>query len=603
MRNLLRLLREARSEIIGGLLVAAVTTVIGALYTRFGIGAIVVGIVSGLWLGCAYLAFKRTTSRRKRRKETWEYLRWRPWALAGLIIIPLLTAGRVGYHLYQQTRPPTKVIILVADFVGPEPEKYAVTASILEQLQTALRSEARVQVQALGKPITVQQGSDIAKETGREHKAAIVIWGWYAATKEAATISAHYEILEKPECIPRIELKPEIMAIAHLESFELQTRLSQQMSYLTAFTVGMMHYAEENYREAEQSFSIALAQTDEFIRVLDQSIVYLYRGKTFASRGNYQQAIADYTRAIEVNPALSEAYHSLALVYSEQSQYEKGITEYTKAIELSPQCAACPYNNRGLAYAHQGDYDKAIADFTTAIQQDPQLFCAYLNRGNAYVELDDCDKAISDYTKAIELDSQSACAYANRGNAYQCKGEYGKAIADHTKAIQLDPEWAGSYQGRGVSHVERGKYSFAIVDLTKAIKLDPESPACVYEYRGIAYAELHDYDRAIDDLTKAIELDPQSAPGYTNRGITYLELGNYETAIADLTRTMELDPECPACVYRNRGWAYYNQGEYAEAIADYSKAIELEPQSYCYYLDRGEAYDPVFAQKTQGSIL
>ena len=45
MRKLLKPLREARSEIIGGLLVAAVTSVVGALDARFGIRAIVVGIV------------------------------------------------------------------------------------------------------------------------------------------------------------------------------------------------------------------------------------------------------------------------------------------------------------------------------------------------------------------------------------------------------------------------------------------------------------------------------------------------------------------------------------------------------------------------------
>jgi hypothetical protein len=69
--------------------------------------------------------------------------------LAGLVIIPLLTVGGVGYHCYQQTRPPTKVILLVADFDGPELQKYR--NKFLELSDGPYwRQQAEEQLKALG---------------------------------------------------------------------------------------------------------------------------------------------------------------------------------------------------------------------------------------------------------------------------------------------------------------------------------------------------------------------------------------------------------------------------------------------------------------------
>ena len=124
-------------------LIAFVTAVVGFIKLWQGdtglvtIVLLVVGAGGGT-LGCAYLAFKRTPPLVEGGKGTWQYPRGRRWALAGLVIIPLLTTGVVSYHLYQQARPPDKVILLVADFDGPEPEKYRVTETVLARLRAAL---------------------------------------------------------------------------------------------------------------------------------------------------------------------------------------------------------------------------------------------------------------------------------------------------------------------------------------------------------------------------------------------------------------------------------------------------------------------------------
>jgi hypothetical protein len=179
-------------------LIAFVTAVVGFVKLWQGdmglVPMVLLAIgVGGGTLGCAYLAFKRIPPLVEGGKGTWQYPRCRPWALSGLVIIPLLTASGVGYHLCQQARPPTKVILLVADFDGPEPQKYRVTETVLTSLRAALEPYDDVQVEALGRAITEAEGSAAARAEGEKRQAAIVIWGWYGVTAEAVPLSVHLD--------------------------------------------------------------------------------------------------------------------------------------------------------------------------------------------------------------------------------------------------------------------------------------------------------------------------------------------------------------------------------------------------------------------------
>jgi tetratricopeptide (TPR) repeat protein len=157
--------------------------------------------------------------------------------------------------------------------------------------------------------------------------------------------------------------------------------------------------------------------------------------------------------------------------YLEKGQYDQAITEFTKAIELDPKFAWA-YNNRGNAYAQgKGQLDQAISDFTKAIELDPKLAKAYNNRGGAYGDKGQYDQAISDCNKAIELNPEYAQAYYNRGRAYLQKGQLDQAISDYTKAIELNPEIAMAYLNRAITYAIKGEYDKAWEDVHKAQSL------------------------------------------------------------------------------------------------------------------------------------
>ncbi len=108
--------------------------------------------------------------------------------------------------------------------------------------------------------------------------------------------------------------------------------------------------------------------------------------------------------------------------------YDSAVGDYSKAIELNPKDAST-YLNRGRAYHSKTNYDSAIADFTKAIEINPKSLTAYLNRGDAFEKKDDLPNALSDYQKAVELDANNESAKNNlkRLQAEQAKTEQFKA--------------------------------------------------------------------------------------------------------------------------------------------------------------------------------
>jgi tetratricopeptide (TPR) repeat protein len=90
------------------------------------------------------------------------------------------------------------------------------------------------------------------------------------------------------------------------------------------------------------------------------------------------------------------------LAYIKLHQYDKAIADNTKAIELDPTNAVA-WNSRGFAYNELHQYDKGIADLTKAIELEPKKVAAWINRGHAFAGLGQWDKASADFSKVTEL--------------------------------------------------------------------------------------------------------------------------------------------------------------------------------------------------------
>ncbi|WP_069790237.1 tetratricopeptide repeat protein [Cyanobacterium sp. IPPAS B-1200] len=281
---------------------------------------------------------------------------------------------------------------------------------------------------------------------------------------------------------------------------------------------------------------------------------YYNQGNLLREREEYDQAIEEYTRAIEINPNYTDAYYNRGLTYADLERYQEAIADYTRTIAIDPEYLDA-YNNRGIIYASLQDFDRAIADYIKVIDSDPSYVLAHNNLGVAYNNLGRFQDAIASYTKAIELNPDYVLAYANRGISYNSLESYENAISDYTKVLSIQPDNADAYYDRGNARNSLGQYQEAIDDYTKAIEIKGDN-ILAYNNRGISYYNLNSCAQAIADYTKAIEIDSEYPNAYYNRGLCYGQLAENQNALVDFNRA--------ALLYQQQG----NENSYQNAIAE-----------------------------------
>lgn len=218
--------------------------------------------------------------------------------------------------------------------------------------------------------------------------------------------------------------------------------------------------------------------------------------------------IAPMAKRYFPSPQASSASMSPAMVHNDQGmdyfnmgQYDQAIAQYSVAINIDPTLAL-PYANRGIAYLHKGDTDRAFEDLNEAIRVDRSCAVAYMGRSEAYGALKEWSKAIADCNKAIRLAPDDAGAYINRGLAHTEEGDLDDAVSDLTTAIRLSPDSALAYNNRGYAYFLQGEVDQAIEDYTIAIGLSPDL-AMALANRAEAYRKKGMTDEANADLERA----------------------------------------------------------------------------------------------------
>jgi tetratricopeptide (TPR) repeat protein len=134
----------------------------------------------------------------------------------------------------------------------------------------------------------------------------------------------------------------------------------------------------------------------------DLAIIQNNRGVDYAGQQKWDLAVADFNRAIALNPNHAEAYNLRGNVYANQEKWNLAVADYTQVIRLNPNHAKA-YNLRGIVYDNQQKWDLAVGDYTQAIRLNPNYAEAYNLRGFVYYKLGDINKARQDFQRAAQL--------------------------------------------------------------------------------------------------------------------------------------------------------------------------------------------------------
>ncbi len=199
-------------------------------------------------------------------------------------------------------------------------------------------------------------------------------------------------------------------------------------------------------------------------------------------------------------------YRQRGIYKLEKENFDLAIEDFNKAIELdSLNCAA--YLTRASVYSKRKNYDLAIEDFNKAIELNPLIEDVYNNRGNIYFAKENFDLAIEDFNKAIELNPLEPIIYYNRGLAYGHKKMHLFALKDFNRVLELDPSNVDAQYNRGIAYFENENFELAIKDFNKTIELNPLNYTA-YHLRGFSYLLKRKFFDALDDFNKVLEINP-----------------------------------------------------------------------------------------------
>jgi beta-barrel assembly-enhancing protease len=171
--------------------------------------------------------------------------------------------------------------------------------------------------------------------------------------------------------------------------------------------------------------------------------VHSARGEIYYRAKRYPEAIADYARAIELNPANAAYRYGRGLAEQEAKAYAEAIIDYTEALRINPRYTAA-LAARGHVHRLQKNTAEAMKDLDAAIVLNARYQYALYERGLLNRELTRWADMDRDFSSVLELNKAYAFAYVRRGEAREKLGDKAKAIADYQAALTGSPSSSNS---------------------------------------------------------------------------------------------------------------------------------------------------------------
>lgn len=269
--------------------------------------------------------------------------------------------------------------------------------------------------------------------------------------------------------------------------------------------------------------------------------IHFNHATDYKKQGNYQKAIEELLKAIEVDPEYAKAHSLLGSIYSELGRNKEAIQSFQMALQSDPSNSKT-WNNLGVEYNYVGNHQKAFDSFKQAIRIDPNNYQAYNNMAVKLEDFKKYNEAVQLYQKAIQLNPQYKDAYYNLGTLFLNANHLDRAEQLLKKAIEVYKEYADAYYNLGILYQKKKKYNNSIPYFRQAIKFRANFEKAHFNI-GISYLWLKDYISAERFFKSAISLNSKSYISYKHLGNTYYYMNNMQKAYKAWKKALELNPK------------------------------------------------------------
>ncbi|HVU49258.1 MAG TPA: tetratricopeptide repeat protein [Polyangia bacterium] len=295
------------------------------------------------------------------------------------------------------------------------------------------------------------------------------------------------------------------------------------------------------------------------------------------------------------NPeAQSEFEQGVLVMKTGRKHYKDARAHFTKAVQLDGKLFEA-WHDLGVVETALGNYDKAVDDFEKALDVQPGSRKTILAYGESLRRAHRPQKAAQVYAKWLDSDPKDAEMRARYGQVLREAGDLEESLE---QARQLLSQGGSSgenvaqtvvaYNALGLTYYKMGKLDLAETAFRKASDLDAKS-AFVWNNLGlVAFERGHDQE-AFLNFQKASELDPKYLQARLNKASVYLDCGDYKHAHEELLEAVRIDPN-DAEAQVALGVAARGDGKLDEARRAYERALDIEDDYAPALFDLGVLY-------------
>ena len=487
------------------------------------------------------------------------------WLSIGIVSVVAVGGAGVAwwkfvYDPLAYLKEEERVVVLVAEFEDPKGvDSEDVTDKVLGELQAAIAPyQDDVVVEFFPDEVSARSGgSESARGFGEKYGADIVLWGEYSEIRpnDVAQLRMHVEMLEQPEPVLIGDSRQEVK-FATVDRFTVTAQLSDQFTYLTLLVLGLAQYEAEEYEAAiarledanEVAESIRAQESVGIESVVGFEVGYFFLGESLLQTIAYEEAIAAYERAIEIEPNYPAALTNQGNTHLLAGDYPAAEPILEAALQVSRlvsgekhEDVAWSLDRLAALFLFQGLYDKSEPLFLQALEIREELFGARSNK--------------------------VANSLNNLAELYQGQGRYGEAEPLYLQALEI------AYQTSEEQHLDFVTYLNNLANLYQSQKRYEEAESLYLQMLEIAHPTLG-------------EQHPTFAIYLNNLAELYRAQGRYEEAEPLYLQVLEIFRQTLGEQHRsfaiglkNLALFYQLQNRYEEAEWSYLKALEIERQT------------------------
>jgi tetratricopeptide (TPR) repeat protein/TolB-like protein len=311
--------------------------------------------------------------------------------------------------------------------------------------------------------------------------------------------------------------------------------------------------AMQNYHEQENVDAAIRLLNEAVARDPQYAIAYAALGRaSWENFSTLKQAVwldrageACETSA-SLNPQLSEAQLCLGLVNESRGEYEQAIESYRRAIDYSPGNDDA-HRALGSVLDKLERVDEAEAAYLRAIELRPGYWAGYARIAQFYNLRNDYQKAGDYYERALTLSPDNARVLFSLGLVFTNKGQYDRGVEYLERAIRLRPYLAPPYNNLGLAYLRARRYNDAVVPLERAFSVLGDyrtagNLARIYWLTGRKDEARQKYEFGIRDGEEQLQMNPRDHGIHLLVGRYYAMLGRKSDSLRHLDVALLLHP-------------------------------------------------------------